>query len=151
MNLLKKRQILSLSALALLGFSLWKGPKLFHATQTARTLSDCPRDLMDTAEGNLRPVKVVVEPWEGRHKTYGVFVLPADQRVPSHVAIEVPGKQTYCGRVVKINPHWVGLEERSDQQVVVGLLRTRTALWLVGSGKRGDLLDRENWRLSQGS
>jgi hypothetical protein len=151
MNILKNRQILSLSALALLGFSLWKGPQIVYATQTVRTLSDCPSDLMGTAEGNLRPIKVVAEPWEGRHKTYGVFVLPAGKPVPSHVAIEVPGKQTYCGRVVKINPNWVGLEERADQQVVVGLLRTRTALWLVGSGKRGDLLDRENWRLSQGS
>lgn len=105
---------------------------------------------MESSGVTARPVKVVVEPWEGRHKTYGVFVLPGDKAVPGYVAIEVAGKQTYCGRVVKINPRWVGLEEERDRVVVVGLLRTRTALWLVGNGKRGELLDRGNWRLVDG-
>ncbi len=143
---MKKRHLLGLTAIALLSLTLWKSPKLFTATQNAREISDCPTDLaIDPA---LRPIKVMVEPWEGRHKTYGVFVLPASQRIPEHVAISVPGRQTYCGRVVKIHPEWVGLEERADQQVVVGLLRTRTALWLVGQGRKQDLQNPQNWQLS---
>jgi hypothetical protein len=91
-----------------------------------------------------------------------VFSLPIDQarwsvidghlvanngQSPPIITINLPGRQTYCAAVVQIEPHWVGLAERPDRRVVIGLMHTRTAWWLMAHGQKGDLENANNWSL----
>lgn len=110
----------------------------------------------------LSPIKVVVKPWVGRHHVYGVFSLPIDQarwsvvdgqlvanngQSPPIITINLPGRQTYCAAVVQIEPHWVGLPDQPDRRVVIGLMHTRTAWWLMAHGQKGDLENPNNWSI----
>jgi hypothetical protein len=161
---------LGLVTVGLVGLLKSRGVSIAELAQHPGTLSDCPADVASDLENPAfgarparaasvaqRPIKVVVKPWAGRHNVYGVFSLPIGDPSsqtggpPPYITIDLPGRQTYCAAVVKIDPSWVGLPDRPDQEVVIGLLHTRTALWLLGHGQKADLQNPENWSLHQRS
>jgi hypothetical protein len=162
--------LLGLVALGLVGTAgllKWRGVSIAQVTQHPGTLSECSAEPDNQAPGTQpaassadgpaqqRPVKVVVKPWAGRHNVYGVFTLPitdpSSQAVAPYITIHIPGRQTYCAAAVTVDPSWVGLPDRPGQQVVIGLLHTRTAWWLLGHGQKADLQNPENWSLRQRS
>jgi hypothetical protein len=166
--------LVALGLVGTVGLLKWRGVSLAQVTQHPGTLSECsadgesenqpareqpPGEQAGASGAQQRPVKVVVKPWAGRHHVYGVFILPDSTSQttgqatgqPPYITINIPGRQTYCAAVVQVDPSWVGLPDRPGQQVVIGLLHTRTAWWLLGHGQKADLQNPENWSLRQRS
>jgi len=98
----------------------------------------------------IRPRKVIVQPWLGQHHVYGIFVVPLRYRsgrnysgvlsVQSYKREFSPDQQP---EVQQLDDVVVGAE----YYLVKGYLSTRVALWFLFTGQFGDLLDPCNWTL----
>ncbi|MBE9028224.1 hypothetical protein IQ266_00455 [filamentous cyanobacterium LEGE 11480] len=147
----KRKRLLYVSGLITVA-GLLVGAKAIHFISRSQAISDCPASVagqaMAAADSKLHPLKVVVEPWEGRHNVYGVFVIPKGHRSDRFVTITFDDRQTYCGSIVPVDPSWVNMKVQPGQQVVLGLLRTRTAIWLLTNGKKSQLEQPASWTLS---
>lgn len=94
------------------------------------------------APERLRPSKIVIQPWKGRHHVYAEFTLPPKGYLINdqfRLALEPLGD--FCGGV---STQKIPGEQKG---VAIARLRTRTALWLIAQGKLGALYQPENWQL----
>ncbi|MGI0493443.1 hypothetical protein ACN4EG_16805 [Alkalinema pantanalense CENA528] len=95
----------------------------------------------------IKPERVVVQPWRGRHHVYGFFKVPAGYEPSSFFQVAVDqGQKQYCGHasVVKVVDRKAG---SSGDRIVIGRFRTRTTLWLLSQGQRHELNQKDNWTL----
>jgi hypothetical protein len=125
--------------------------KLNHLWQRSQVISDCPGSTLNAQDGPLvlrHPQKVVVEPWKGRHHVYATFVVPGGTHPDEFVTITFADGQTYCANTIVIQPHIAGLPVPPGHYVVRGLLRTRTTIGLLSSGKKAELEQPRNWTLA---
>ncbi|MBD2326258.1 hypothetical protein [Alkalinema sp. FACHB-956] len=125
------------------------GDQTVRSKQT--TLELAPSVIADkTTAGDLtsiKPERVVVQPWRGRHHVYGFFKVPAGYEPSSFFQVAVDqGQKQYCGHasVVKVVDSKAG--ENGDR-IVIGRFRTRTTLWLLSQGQRHELNQKDNWML----
>ncbi|KAM3090523.1 hypothetical protein ACKFKG_29330 [Phormidesmis sp. 146-35] len=98
----------------------------------------------------------MVKPWRGRHQVYGIFVLPPGYNATEFFQISLKDAGSYCGTVsglddfiidTAIAPDELLVEEWKNDRLVVGRLRTRTALWVMSKGKQDLLNLPQNWSL----
>ena len=99
----------------------------------------------------IHAVKVVVQPWLGRHHVYGIFMVPLRYRsgrsysgtlsVQSFKGEFPPDQQPEVQRVddVVVEPGYY---------LVQGYLPTRVALWFLLTGQLGELRSPCNWNLT---
>ena len=114
------------------------------------TLSWCPAGAIavsDPLTEKIHPSKIIVEPWEGRHNVYGIFVLPAGYEAKRFFAVRVDGLSSYCGIVTLLDQPAYGVGIQPGERIAIGHLRTRTALWLLTKGKQEELKEPANWVL----
>lgn len=102
-----------------------------------------------SGEHKFRAVQVVVQPWQGRHQVYGVFMIP--ERYKHHRLYSVT--LTVQGFAAKLS---AGSSENRERDNIVpehgyfirrAYVPTRTALWLLLTGRFGDLRTPCHWRL----
>ncbi len=91
---------------------------------------------------SLKPTKVVIQPWRGRHHVYAEFALPPSGYLVNHqFRVNLDNLGDFCG----------GISARPGQPgqpgVAIAHFRTRTALWLIAQGKLNALNQPENWQL----
>lgn len=109
-----------------------------------KAVNAAPTDLT-----GIKPERVVVQPWRGRHHVYGFFKVPAGYEPSSFFQVAVDqGQKQYCGHasVVKVVDRKAG-NWNSGDRIVVGRFRTRTTLWLLSQGQRHELNQKDNWTL----
>lgn len=88
----------------------------------------------------IRATRVVFKPWKGRHHVYGVFVVPPGYQPTNFFKISTENTGDYCGTIAGKPPETYG-------GIVIGQLRTRTALWLVAKGEQDRVAQPQNWTL----
>ncbi len=116
--------------------------KYRYLSRTPSRISQCPSaEVLSNQTQEIRAAKVVFKPWKGRHHVYGVFVVPAGYQPTSFFKVNAGEAGDYCGGVT-------AKPAQADQSVVIGRLRTRTALWLLSKGEQDRLEQPQNWTLS---
>jgi hypothetical protein len=152
--------VLCVSTLLVFPRSVYSIQKYSHYLQKPGVISECPDFVTQTSSvtnaKTIHPTKVVVRPWRGRHHVYGIFVLPPGYDATEFFQISLKDAGSYCGTVsglddfvldASIKSSDLPLEEWKNDRVVVGRLRTRTALWLISKGKHEQLNLPQNWSL----
>jgi hypothetical protein len=124
-------------------------PRSVRFLKRPSTLSRCPEGAIAASDSTekIRASKIIVEPWEGRHNVYGVFVLPAGYEAKYFFAVNVDESDSYCGTVTTIDEPAYGIGIKPGERIAIGHLRTRTALWLLTKGKQDELTNPSNWLL----
>lgn len=99
---------------------------------------------------SVHAVKVVVEPFQGRHEVYGIFQLEREKCPPGKpVILTVLGAGKYCETAaVDQIQDFAGIEVRPGYYLSKHYIRTRTALWLTIQGLLDQLQQPGNWTLS---
>jgi hypothetical protein len=126
--------------------------KVNHLWQRSQVISDCPGSTLSPNHGplvTLHPQKVVVAPWKGRHHVYAMFVVPAGYQPDEFVTVTFADGQAYCAETKTLRPHIADdLSVPPGHYVVQALLRTRTTIGLLSSGKKAELEQPQNWTLA---
>ena len=108
-----------------------------------------PIDPGRTSESRFQAVKVVVQPWKGRHHVYGVFIIPDHFKHHRLYSVSL--------RIEGIDSEFLaGSPENEDSDSLVpeggyylrrAYIPTRTTLWFAITGKLGSLQAPCHWRL----
>ncbi|MEA5506496.1 hypothetical protein VB735_26005 [Halotia wernerae UHCC 0503] len=94
------------------------------------------------------PEKIVIKPWFGRHRVYGIFMIPNGYRSDHFVTLTIPGEKTYCGELMNAGNNFIeGIYAQPGYYLIKGQFNTRIAVWLIAQGKRNQLQQPSNWRL----
>ncbi|MCM0590314.1 MAG: hypothetical protein HEQ35_15035 [Gloeotrichia echinulata IR180] len=94
------------------------------------------------------PEKLVIQPWNGRHHVYGIFMIPNGYENDHSFTLSIPGNQTYCGSIVNYeNLRNVGIYPPPGYSLMKGYVNTRVAFWLILQGKGYQLKQPSSWRL----
>jgi hypothetical protein len=100
---------------------------------------------------SVHPVKVVVEPFSGRHQVYAIFQLDREKSPPGKpVILTVVGAGTYCeiGGSGGLLQHFDGVEANPGYYLSRHYIRTRTAIWLSFQGLFKQLKQPQSWTLT---
>ncbi len=91
---------------------------------------------------SLKPNKIVIQPWKGRHHVYAEFTLPPHgYLINNQFRINLDSLGDFCGGISEV-PGKPG-----QNSTAIARLRTRTTLWLIAQGKLDALSKPENWQL----
>ena len=130
-------------ALVLGGTVVW----LLNKPPTVDCVAEAPTD---RKAHEIRATKVVVQPWLGKHRVYGIFLVPSRYRHNR--------KYIVTTTVRGFDHSWV-IGERFEEQhmgdqgaepghsLMRSYVPTRVALWFLLSGLFGDLRRPCNWTL----
>ncbi len=101
---------------------------------------------------SVHAVKVVIEPLQGRHQSYGIFMLPIDKcPLGNPVVLTVTDVGNYCeaaGSFGKEVRHFEGVDAPPGYYLSRHYIRTRTALRLSTKGLLNRLRQPHNWTLT---
>ncbi len=117
------------------------------APRGPRVVSACTQPWSQQLPNNLtpqslKPSKVVIQPWRGRHHVYAEFVLPPEgYLVNNQFRVNLDSLGDFCGGISSLP------NEQGKNGVAIAHFRTRTALWLIAQGKLNALNQPENWQL----
>jgi hypothetical protein len=152
--------VVSVSSLLVLFGSVPNARKYARYLKNPTVLSECPESATQTSDAagsaitapqeltqTIHPAKVLVRPWDGRHQVYGVFVLPAGYHANEFFQVSLKDTGSYCGGVSLITTSDYGVSVQPGERIALGLLRTRTSMWLIAQGKRDQLKQPGNWVL----
>lgn len=112
--------------------------------------SYCPAPVLEHYKAGRtygHPYKVVIQPWNGRHNVYAVFMLPNTVRSRKSLIIDIPGVGTYCGASERVGTSFAGVEAKPGYYLVKASLQTRTTTLLITRGLLNYLKDPKNWNL----
>lgn len=91
---------------------------------------------------SLKPNKIVIEPWKGRHHVYAEFEVPSEGYLVNHqFRVNLDSLGDFCGGISTLP------NEPGQKSIAIARFRTRTALWLIAQGKLNALNQPENWQL----
>jgi hypothetical protein len=110
---------------------------LFSLDQSIEAASACPKHVLNrlaNTEISINATKVVIDPWQGRHNVYGIFMVPASQITRRYVVIRIPGSGLYCGGISHLAIQFDEVVAVPGHYLVKGFLRTRTTFWLMSKG-----------------
>lgn len=100
---------------------------------------------------SVRAIRVVVKPWQGRHNSYGIFLLPINynpERLILFKRIEA-GKASRCWhKNLASQTEIAGLSIQSGYYPVRVYMQTRIALLLIIMGYKNKLKQPRNWQLT---
>lgn len=91
--------------------------------------------------------KVVVEPWNGPHNVYAVFMFPNEIKSKRSLVVNIPNMGTYCGTTKKVGTKFEGIQAKPGYYLVTAHLKTRTSALLIARGFLEQLKDPRNWSL----
>jgi len=116
--------------------------------QKYSAVSKCPHAVVTSNKttAQIHPYKVIVKPWWGRHHVYAIFVLPSESKASYLLMVTIQGS-TYCGWASTVGNLYYGIYAKPGERIVVGRLRTRTAVWLIVLGFIDQLKESHNWTL----
>ena len=98
---------------------------------------------------SVHPLKVIVEPFLGRHQVFAIFQMEREKCPPGEpVILTVVGAGKYCEATDSIGQHFEGLEASSGYYLSKHYIRTRTALWLTIQGVLDPLKQPQNWTIT---
>lgn len=98
---------------------------------------------------SIPALKVVVEPFFGRHQVYGIFRLSRDKIPPGQpVILTVTGAGIYCEATEDLGDKFEGIEVAPKYYLSQHYIRTRTALELSFKGWLEQLRQPLNWKLT---
>jgi len=130
-------------ALVLAGTIAW----LVNKPPTTNCGAEAPAD---SKIHTIRPTKVVVEPWQGRHQVYGIFMVPNrykdDSRYSATMSVQGFDGVFTPGRSPE-NEHAEDVVAEPGHYVKRGYVPTRVALWFLFTGRFGDLRAPCHWTL----
>jgi hypothetical protein len=112
--------------------------------------SYCPEPVLANFKAGKiygHPNKVVVQPWNGRHNVYAIFMLPNEIKRGKTLIVNIPGGGTYCGAMERVGTSFEGVEAEPGHYLVKASLRTRTSTLLIARGFLKQLKDPRNWNL----
>jgi len=107
---------------------------------------DCAEE-SSPALSRFHPVKVVVQPWRGRHEVYGIFVLPLRYRSGRTYS----GAMSVSGYKTEFIPDWnmfqevQGVVAEPGYYLVQAYVPTHIAILFLLKGQFGDLQVSCNW------
>jgi hypothetical protein len=91
---------------------------------------------------SLKPSKIVIQPWKGRHHVYAEFALPPQgYLMDNQFRVNLDSLGDFCGGIS------TPFTSPGQSGIAIAHLRTRTTLWLIAQGKLGALNQPENWQL----
>ncbi len=93
-------------------------------------------------------LKTVVEPFNGRHRVYGLFALPLTCPPGQPVILSVAGVGHYCDTAENTGRELDGVRAPPGHYLMRDPIRTRTALGLLLWGQGDRLRQPRNWTLS---
>lgn len=95
----------------------------------------------------IHPEKVIVQPWNGQHNVYGIFMLPDSVPSKEPVLLQVKHVGTFCDEASNAGKVWGDVQAKPGHYLMIDNIRTRTALWLMLQGKLAELEQPANWAL----
>jgi hypothetical protein len=114
-----------------------RGPRVASACTQA-----WPQLPNNIAPQSLKPRKVVVQPWKGRHHVYAEFDLPSQGYLINHqFRVSLDSLGDFCGSISEAS------SEPGKKGIAIAYFRTRTTLWLIAQGKLNALTQPDNWQL----
>ncbi|MCX7593988.1 MAG: hypothetical protein N2235_09535 [Fischerella sp.] len=134
--------LFTLTLFGILGFSYYsqRSPAIscqqwrFHIPQSSKLYT--------------HPVKLVVEPWRGRHHVYAIFMIPKGYINDRFFKVTIKGIDTICGVMTTGGQNsFEGMNAKPGYYLIKGWLQTRMALWLMLQGKHTELQQPLNWVL----
>ncbi|WP_333481056.1 hypothetical protein [Allocoleopsis sp.] len=101
------------------------------------------------ATTSVHAVKVIVEPFLGRHQVYAIFQLDREKSPPGKpVILTVVGAGKYCESTNPIGQQFEGIEAAPGYYLSQHYIRTRTAIWLSLQGMFKQLKQPQSWTLT---
>lgn len=99
-------------------------------------------------KGYTNPVKVVVEPWLGRHHVYALFNIPIGYINDKLFSVKIDETETYCGIFITGGDKEIaGVFPQPGHYLMQGMLNTRIAIGLIFQGQGDKLKEPENWQV----
>lgn len=93
------------------------------------------------------PYRVVIQPWNGRHNVYAVFMLPKGVKPRGSLLVKIPNVGMYCGRTQRLGSSYEGIQAKPGYYLMKANLKTRTSALLIARGYLNQLKDPNNWNL----
>jgi hypothetical protein len=98
----------------------------------------------------LQPSAIVLRPWFGRHNVYGIYIVADVYQEPEYniaATVSVGGTVLgLSGTDIELMPN-SGLPVRPGEHALDAQVQSRTAVWLLLTGRFGDLRAPCNWQL----
>ncbi len=123
---------------------------LYSTEVVQRPESACDAEAFMTSSRSkvtIHPEKVIVQPWNGQHNVYGIFMLPDSVPAKELVLLQVKHVGTFCDEASNAGKVWGDVQAKPGHYLMIDNIRTRTALWLMVQGKLDELEQPANWAL----
>ncbi|WP_138497840.1 hypothetical protein [Nostoc sp. PA-18-2419] len=101
-----------------------------------------------TTKFQVQASKVVVQPWRGEHKSYGIFMIPNEYKQSPFFVLTVKGAGSYCSRQFGYKKKFDDVFAQPGTYLVRKFIRTRTAVRMTLQGLYFQLNDKDNWTLT---
>ncbi|MDZ8189963.1 MAG: hypothetical protein RMX96_34650 [Nostoc sp. ChiSLP02] len=102
----------------------------------------------NTTKFEVKASKVVVQPWLGKHKSYGIFMIPEEYKKAPFFVLTVKGAGSYCSKQYGYKKNFDGIFAQPGTYLVRKFIRTRTAVRLILQGLYFQINDKNNWTLT---
>ncbi|AFZ44045.1 hypothetical protein PCC7418_1877 [Halothece sp. PCC 7418] len=93
-------------------------------------------------------IKVIVQPWRGRHHVYGIFLLPKSYQPKKLIFLQDLTVGHYCPQAVIRQTDLEGILIPPRYSPVKIYMKTRIALLLMSLGFNRHLQQPHHWRLT---
>ncbi|NEQ20474.1 MAG: hypothetical protein F6K28_14765 [Microcoleus sp. SIO2G3] len=133
--------LVALVLVSFIGFTLYK---------KFSNQSGCPEPVLANFKAGQTygpPYKVIVQPWNGRHNVYAIFMVPVEQKSGKNLIVTLKGGRTYCGRAWRVGTEYEGIQAKPGYYLMKAALKTRTSSLLIAQGFIKQLKDPRNWNL----
>ena len=150
MKVLGKAVVLLLGILVLSGFCGFVYITIDEYAETKALCNDWENHLITRAKSAYPVRHIVVEPWYGRHRVFGIFEIPVGKSPEGVLKVTVPLFGAVCGGITEVDFDQrpiKGLVPRPGSYLVKANLRSRVAFWVVMQGQLRGLQDANAWLL----
>ncbi|WP_414571291.1 hypothetical protein [Nostoc sp. CCY 9925] len=96
----------------------------------------------------IKASKVVVKPWLGKHKSYGIFMIPDEYKQAPFFVLTVKGAGNYCSKQYGYRNNFDDIFAQPGTYLVKKFIRTRTSVRLILQGLYFQIKDKNNWTLT---
>lgn len=100
-----------------------------------------------TTKFQVQATKVVVQPWRGKHKSYGIFMIPNEYKQAPFFVLTVKGAGNYCSKQFGYRKKIDDIVAQPGTYLVRKFIRTRTSVRLILQGLYFQINDKNNWTL----
>jgi hypothetical protein len=102
----------------------------------------------NTTKFQIQATKVVVKPWLGKHKSYGIFMIPDEYKQTPYFVLTVKGAGNYCSKQFGYRKKIDDIVAQPETYLLRKFIRTRTSVRLILQGLYFEINDKKNWTLT---